>query len=970
TAISNAQQAADAAKKVADEAAAAAKGAASDADAAKKAAAAAQTAADNAQGAADAVAADLKKAVENAASQIQEAVKNLATKDEVTAAVKVVADKYDAQAKELKALSDRLDKVEAKLGLGEGGEDIDLTEIQDELEDIQDAFEALVGVVSDMVTSVELVYSSWANGYTAYNGENDLDFEVVTEKERGPFGVVKENNNDVQKTDKTYSFVKNDTKFYGDEVYVRVNPVDAELTKEDISLINSKGEELTGIVDVVDVQPYSTDDYLTRAANKRTGLWAIKFAPAAGQKVNDLKGYWEKGGKKIVYAVAVKSAISDSIASDRRVVSAYDVTMQTTNAKSYVAHVDGTNQNYADLISLKVGGTDIKSIKNRYGNATGDDVDATLVDYYWNGTPNVAVDGTEVDGDKRTSADYLVAQVGKDINIEFDKTKKIKGFYVMLDYDYNEQTSTPSERNAWNSYKYINVGTESQKATMIDGNKGAIQVSSLNGLQTGDYIGFRIYAVNLDGTLVDPDGIAFYVAIGEQTSDDINLTAQKILVTKAVSSQGFDTTPATAAGNLSGEVALPSNAFANFTLGTVSCVNTADSNDKPADTNYQVLYKVGSNWQGAFAANATAIKVQIKDATAFKDGATYKITLPLQKSVAGQSYTVKNAIVNITKDMPTSCPTFIWKTNQTELQALVPANGSYANDGTKKDGILNFKNMFIVADGSEIDADYSYVFKLAGSEINTSDNNKTVDLYRAWADQYYFNGSNQVYTTYTGTGNSYQALIANKFIDNATSHALTTEYNYGDISNDSNKNPFKLSSSNYNLTYTTWSIQSADYMSYAWKKVDLNHGAQGTTPNMQPTNFLNTVGSPSIKIANILTTPGQMINGNLRQANLDAYICNTGGTVNNFLKITKVETKSNTNFSITNEYYEVSASNIAAANTSGVITFTLKNTGNTVPNHSAKVWITVKDCFQHEEVIKLDVEFKAISGTNDQLASN
>ncbi|MGN1218295.1 MAG: hypothetical protein ACI4TD_10015, partial [Phocaeicola sp.] len=318
----------------------------------------------------------------------------------------------------------------------------------------------------------------------------------------------------------------------------------------------------------------------------------------------------------------------------------------------------------------------------------------------------------------------------------------------------------------------------------------------------------------------------------------------------------------------------------------------------------------------------------------------------------------------------TSCPTFIWKTNQTELQALVPANGSYANDGTKKDGILNFKNMFIVADGSEIDADYSYVFKLAGSEINTSDNNKTVDLYRAWADQYYFNGSNQVYTTYTGTGNSYQALIANKFIDNATSHALTTEYNYGDISNDYNKNPFKLSSSNYNLTYTTWSIQSADYMSYAWKKVDLNHGAQGTTPNMQPTNFLNTVGSPSIKIANILTTPGQMINGNLRQANLDAYICNTGGTVNNFLKITKVETKSNTNFSITNEYYEVSASNIAAANTSGVITFTLKNTGNTVPNHSAKVWITVKDCFQHEEVIKLDVEFKAISGTNDQLASN
>ena len=967
--ISAAQSAADAAKKTAEDAAAAAKTATTGAEAAQKAADAAQAAADKAQKAADAAQAaadknaeDLKKAAEGATKaveEIQTAMKGLATTEAVNAAVKEVADKYDAQAKELKALSDRLDKVEAKLGLGEGGEDIDLTEIQAELEDIEDAFEALVGVVSDMVTSVELVYSSWANGYSAYNGENDLNFEVVTEKERGPFGVVKENNNDVQKTDKTYSFVKNATKFYGDEVYVRVNPVDAELTKEDISLINSKGEELTGIVDVVDVQPYSTDAYLTRAANQRTGLWAIKFAPAAGKSVaNDLAKYWEKGGKKILYAVAVKSAISDSIASDRRVVSAYDVTMQTTNAKSYVAHVDGTNQNYLDLISLTVGGTDIKSIKNRYGNASADDVNSSLKDYYWNTAPKVAQDGTAVDGDMRTTKDYLVAQVGKDINIEFDKTKKIKGFYVMLDYDYNEQTSTPSERNAWNSYKYINVGTESQKATMIDGNNGAIQVSSLNGLQTGDIIGFRIFAVNLDGTLVDPDGIAFYVAVGEQTSDDINLTAQNILVTKAVNSQGFVTTPATAAGNLSGEVALPSNAFANFTLGNVSCVNTADSNDKPAAANYQVLYKVGSNWQGAFAANATAIKIQILDATAFKDGATYKITLPLQKSVAGQNYTVKNAIVNITKDMPTSCPTFIWKTNQTELQALVPAGGSYANDGTNKNGILNFKNMFIVADGSEIDADHSYVFKLAGSEINTGDNNKTVDLYRAWTKQYYFNGNNEVVPSYSTSGN-YQALIANKFIDNATSHALTTEYNYGYISSDNNKNPYKLSSSNYNLTYTTWSIQSADYMSYAWKKVDID--TDPNVVNLQPMNFLNTVGTPSIKTANISTTPGQMINGDLRQANLGVYL-STGKT---YLKIKEVHTKSNTNFSITDEYYEYDAVNSTVAE----IKFKLKNTGNTVPNHSAKVWITVVDCFGHEEVIKLDAEFKATSTSDPQLAS-
>lgn len=30
-----------------------------------------------------------------------------------------------------------------------------------------------------------------------------------------------------------------------------------------------------------------------------------------------------------------------------------------------------------------------------------------------------------------------------------------------------------------------------------------------------DIIGFRVYAVNYDGTLVDPDGKAFYVKLGK-----------------------------------------------------------------------------------------------------------------------------------------------------------------------------------------------------------------------------------------------------------------------------------------------------------------------------------------------------------------------------------------------------------------------------------------------------------------------
>ena len=33
-----------------------------------------------------------------------------------------------------------------------------------------------------------------------------------------------------------------------------------------------------------------------------------------------------------------------------------------------------------------------------------------------------------------------------------------------------------------------------------------------------DIIGFRVYAVNYDGTLVDPDGKAFYVKLGKEAA--------------------------------------------------------------------------------------------------------------------------------------------------------------------------------------------------------------------------------------------------------------------------------------------------------------------------------------------------------------------------------------------------------------------------------------------------------------------
>lgn len=65
--------------------------------------------------------------------------------------------------------------------------------------------------------------------------------------------------------------------------------------------------------------------------------------------------------------------------------------------------------------------------------------------------------------------------------------------------------------NAWNSYTYSGLNT------VVEGTSTEITINSTTAIN--DVIGFRVYAVNFDGTLVDPDGKAFYVQLGNAATD-------------------------------------------------------------------------------------------------------------------------------------------------------------------------------------------------------------------------------------------------------------------------------------------------------------------------------------------------------------------------------------------------------------------------------------------------------------------
>jgi len=317
---------------------------------------------------------------------------------------------------------------------------------------------------------------------------------------------------------------------YEDNLVIRVSPTNAVVTKEQVSLINTLGENLNEYLEITEVKPYDelfSGSWAGRAAENKSGLWTIsfklkegidpvKFADEVAQVKKNNSWYYVR------YAVAIQNT-----ATEGNVISGYNVEVATPDANSSVE------------LDFYANDRSINDIRNRYLQA--DDLTSTsnIEELWWDDRdpeieiPAVApiLEGDDKNvilkeeneyRDNRTSNPWLPVVKGEPITININSyfdgeqwivTNKIAGFYVTLDKNYAVE-SVPSELNAWNSYEYENVGTDKKAATMIKGNSGTITIKDMNNV-SGDVIGFRVYAVNLDGTLIDPDGRAFYVSIGD-----------------------------------------------------------------------------------------------------------------------------------------------------------------------------------------------------------------------------------------------------------------------------------------------------------------------------------------------------------------------------------------------------------------------------------------------------------------------
>ena len=551
TAAANAQKTGDAAASSASDAAAAAKSAADAAKSAADAAKAAQTTADKAiadAAAAAAAAADAAKKAESAATSVSDP--NAATKDELAAALKRIGD-LEVQIKTADGLSAKVSDLETKVaGLATPEE---VASMRASVA----AFQGAVDALWSAVTSVSLYYnwfdqSAWNVPGTYWYPQ--LIFVEAEQKEN----VFPAN---AEVADAQVKFEGGKMVTHEDSIVIRVSPTNATLKPEMISLINSQGEVFDNeLVSVTDVHPFVNDDEPLTRATANTGLWTVVFKLKDGYDTDAFALATRYKTRNILFAIGVNNTKEEE--ADRLVVSEYDLVMGT-----------GT---FTEAYTFAVNDNNVESIHNRYlacEDGTVTDLPTHLIpELNWldntddeNPTPDVKVtENNSVDRaynipagrvlraypqfnayDMALNAPYadnrqaqpilsLTEEVIGDktiyesIKIEFPKIvydvagnvyyTPVKAFYVTLDQEFALE-SAPSENNAWRSYSYNNVGFKKadgsyQKAHLFIGNEGTITVNNLNGVK-GDIIGFRVYAVNVDGTLVDPDGRAFYVRLGE-----------------------------------------------------------------------------------------------------------------------------------------------------------------------------------------------------------------------------------------------------------------------------------------------------------------------------------------------------------------------------------------------------------------------------------------------------------------------
>ena len=874
---------------------------------------------DAAQGTADDALAKADKALTMAGTNktdIENALKTLGTgfdeKNTVAAAIGTINGQLTAKNTGLAGLDGRLSVIEAALKSDEDGDK--LTNLKFKIDNIENDLKKIIGEYTTMVTGVELVasYSTWELGKDLGYSGNAVDLKMIhgLVAETSVFGDEVSDKIENPVTYEKGQDIKDDN-----SIIVRINPVNAELTKNTkIVLLNSKGESLEDYVTVGEPTKF-TDLIVSRAATVNSGLWKLPVHVAKGVSNEEFKKATQVDGKTILYAVAVKNTETQKDAQDRYVVSTYDV---KPSYEDFVAKKDFT---------FNVNEKPVNQIHNRWTGSeilgeNGNDQSYSNPELAWNSNgpataPVTSGDNKNVQnasGDEvRYNKSLLQVEVGKKFTISDVKAGDINAadyYYVVLDKK-NAIESGVSELNAWNSYVIDGL-----KKVVKAGEKLDLTIKSASA--NGDIIGFRVYAVNRDGKLLDPDGKAFYVIVGDAITGNIlgNLDAYKGVTDKkefkavaGVSYSGWQ---------IDREASKDALPFLN-------------QGDVPEF--HAVYYKEDGKTTTSNLSEAAYIAFNVTDPQYIKDDATVVLKNVAYKYNNGHSYEVGTVRASYKKVLPAAFPsdiTFRPKQETTDGSGnfkayMKPVSDYIVAAAAKTEGTVDLDNIFY-----NLDTKVSFTVKDAAKH-----GDKIVDV----------------------TSDPDHVLTINKdFIDSKTAHAITASYNFGPISCVQNpetkaweiKNWVKTSNKSMNVTFACW--ESAN--SYAWKPagdaaiMDANNNVIFAKKATQPQLQWSATGTNAIVKGEYIKTTNSY--------NTTYF----GGYLNTVLadkKFLKVKANSAHLYygAQKDPYFTVSV------DADGNATFTQSGVqveNAPVADHVETLKFVVLDAFHHERTISLDVK--------------
>ena len=711
-----------------------------------------------------------------------------------------------------------------------------------ELVEIVGSFDTIVETLFSAITSIELVESytnnlnsdwreigqdQWYND-TYLNLTTYLDFYHGFITEDSKFG----DNEAYTAADKQIEYKKGaDIK---DEAWflVRVSPANADLAAADIKLINTKGEDLEGIVELAGVERYN--ELITTRGVTNTGLWKVTYKPVDGITEEAFnKAVWtinkntQALQNQILFAIAANNTAEAS--ADRYAVSSYDIALWYGEYQP------------ATAFRFTVNDTRIASIRNRWNYALEiqaeqqNQTSTNNPELAWNpeveNIPATAPDVLDEDDAKcnvvkddntwfqlsgssyreiRRNQSFIYADVNEEFVIDdiYGNTmnayrgQQIDYYYVVFDKG-NAIESAPSEWNAWNSYTVEGLGVMTKATESL-----TMKITSPSA--HGDVVGFRVYAVNRDGTLADPDGRAFYVFVGKKGEENKDASA-KIVATKAQ--------PESEAMDVKGW----------FKAGTYyyfypNDLNTTNKNPKwftsatqSGDFNMSKVTLKFYDKDGALLNNGTYTNPwriagdNIKDAVkvtftpndniaGMLNDATYTIFIRQSETHIDDTQTLPYATLSITKVMPTTAKTLQFRPKQEGdwdngkwvskdgtgkfMAYMIPnenawvapwaatypqqtADEVYQATPTKDNGFKDLNNVFY-----NLNTNNDIEFFFANS---LKKDNKIVDLMD--------NDKNGIYYDYPQSGDMHYILdVATEFIDGKTEHAVTTYTNYFGVS--------------------------------------------------------------------------------------------------------------------------------------------------------------------------------------------